>query len=268
MIWYKRENKIQMIISDLDDTLLMPDKGISEGTKRVFAQCKRQGILTGFATARLLISTKEEAEVLRPDVRLVSNGAVAAEGEKLLFYEGLEEKPTDKFLCDLQEMGADRILVGAKECAYTNKRTQTGTFARRTAVLHDFRKPLPEQACQIFFRLREPGQETYLRNTYPHLNWIIYRGGSCCVTAKGVSKASGLLRLAELYGIEMKRIAAFGDDQGDCEMLRQCGMGVAVENALPCARQAAAYLTRSNAQDGVAWFVEQRILGGACAEEN
>ena len=79
--------------------------------------------------------------------------------------------------------------------------------------------------------------------------------------APGVSKAKALLEIAYRYGIRPDRIAAFGDDEGDLEMLQVCGVGVAMGNALPFVKAGAAYVTKSNEEDGVAWFIDRYILG-------
>ena len=49
---------VRLIVSDLDDTLIRRDKSISPYTRRVFAECARRGIRTGFATARILAATQ------------------------------------------------------------------------------------------------------------------------------------------------------------------------------------------------------------------
>ncbi len=52
----------------------------------------------------------------------------------------------------------------------------------------------------------------------------------------------------------------FGDDYNDIDILSSCGIGVAVENALPEVKKAAKEITESNEQDGVAKWME-RFLG-------
>ena len=52
----------------------------------------------------------------------------------------------------------------------------------------------------------------------------------------------------------------FGDDQDDIEPLKMCGLGVAVSNGTNAAKIAADYVAESNDSDGVAKFIEYRIL--------
>ena len=58
----------------------------------------------------------------------------------------------------------------------------------------------------------------------------------------------------------MEEIAAFGDDENDIDMLKACGLGVAVSNALPDVVEAADQTTLSNEEDGVADFIERSVL--------
>ena len=54
--------------------------------------------------------------------------------------------------------------------------------------------------------------------------------------------------------------AAFGDDVNDVEMVRNCGTGVAVDNAIDAVKAAAKYACGNNEDDGVAKWLEQHIL--------
>lgn len=74
------------------------------------------------------------------------------------------------------------------------------------------------------------------------------------------TKMNGIRTLAERYNISPSQIVAFGDDYNDIEMLKSCGIGVAVENALSEVKKAAKEITESNEHDGVAKWLE-RFLG-------
>jgi hydroxymethylpyrimidine pyrophosphatase-like HAD family hydrolase len=55
-------------------------------------------------------------------------------------------------------------------------------------------------------------------------------------------------------------IIAFGDDYNDMEMLKNCGVGVAVANACDEAKSAADYVCGSNDEDGAANWLEINML--------
>ena len=72
------------------------------------------------------------------------------------------------------------------------------------------------------------------------------------VMAKEAKKINSIRRLTGHFGISLAEVAAFGDDHNDIEMLRQCGIGVAVGNAIGEAKSAANRTCDTNENDGVA----------------
>ena len=71
------------------------------------------------------------------------------------------------------------------------------------------------------------------------------------VMPKGVSKRTAAERLGEYFGVAGERMAAFGDNFVDLELLRYAGLGVAMGNAPPEVRQAADQVTASNDGEGI-----------------
>lgn len=76
-----------------------------------------------------------------------------------------------------------------------------------------------------------------------------------------VSKWTAVEWLAGSLGVSRERVAAIGDEINDLSMLRGAGLGVAMGNAVPAARDAAQRVAPGNAQDGVAFTID-RILSG------
>jgi HAD superfamily hydrolase (TIGR01484 family) len=77
----------------------------------------------------------------------------------------------------------------------------------------------------------------------------------------GVSKASGLARVAERLGVDATEVLAVGDGRNDIEMLRWAGRGVAMGQAIEEVRAAADDVTGTVYEDGLAmelgkWFPE------------
>ena len=68
------------------------------------------------------------------------------------------------------------------------------------------------------------------------------------------------MRLADRIGIVPERTVAFGDSLNDRSLLAFTPNSVAMANAIPELRQAAAYVCRPNTEDGVARFVAEHIL--------
>ena len=65
------------------------------------------------------------------------------------------------------------------------------------------------------------------------------------------TKQSATQVLLNHYGVEAKRAVAFGDSDVDVDMLKYCGLGVAMGNAPRSVKEAADFVTASNDQEGV-----------------
>ena len=74
------------------------------------------------------------------------------------------------------------------------------------------------------------------------------------------SKWNGIRAIAESEGFAAAEVVAFGDDYNDEEMLRGCGRGIAMANALDVVKEAADEVCLSNEEDGVAKWIEENIL--------
>lgn len=80
------------------------------------------------------------------------------------------------------------------------------------------------------------------------------------VSAPGVDKATTLALLCDERGIPPERVVAFGDARNDLSMLAWAGTGVAMADAHPTVIAAADHVTGTNADDGVAAWLEQNLL--------
>ncbi len=82
----------------------------------------------------------------------------------------------------------------------------------------------------------------------------------CAVTSREATKQRALARLCADFQISRERVLAVGDSPNDVPMLRWAGIGVAMGNASAEVREAVAYVTAGNAEDGVAGAIERFVL--------
>ena len=73
------------------------------------------------------------------------------------------------------------------------------------------------------------------------------------ISDRRAGKHSAVKFLREQLGIAPEEVAAFGDGDNDAEMLREAGVGIAVENASSACLAAADAVTRSCDENGVAY---------------
>ncbi|MEI0492017.1 Cof-type HAD-IIB family hydrolase [Brachyspira intermedia] len=75
------------------------------------------------------------------------------------------------------------------------------------------------------------------------------------VICKDVSKGNALKWICNKKGIDIKNTIAFGDNLNDIEMIECAGIGVAMSNAEEELKRKADYITFSNEEDGVGKFL-------------
>ena len=128
------------------------------------------------------------------------------------------------------------------------------------AVYYDYSSPLDVQANKIVAELPD---ESVAREIAAKTNSKLqcYRGEKWYAFMPAASgKTAAIRALAEISGISPEDTVAFGDDLNDIEMLRFCGTGIAVANAIPEVQEAADEITLSNDEDGVAKWLADHCL--------
>jgi len=87
----------------------------------------------------------------------------------------------------------------------------------------------------------------YMANSYPSFLEIMNAG---------VSKGEGLKTAMKCRGLKMEELIAFGDEENDLPMFGVAGFSAAPSSAKEKVRQAADFVFGSNAEEGLAAFLE------------
>ncbi|MBQ8298908.1 MAG: HAD family phosphatase [Clostridia bacterium] len=77
---------------------------------------------------------------------------------------------------------------------------------------------------------------------------------------KNTNKWIAIKMLIEKFSINASEVMAIGDNFNDIEMIKHAGLGVAMNNGSPVAKEVARVVAPSNDMDGVATVLEQYIL--------
>jgi Cof subfamily protein (haloacid dehalogenase superfamily) len=80
------------------------------------------------------------------------------------------------------------------------------------------------------------------------------------LTAPGISKGVALAHLAAHLGIPRERVVAIGDQENDLPMIEWAGLGLAMGNAIPAVKKAAAAILPSVQDAGVADGLRRFVL--------
>ncbi len=254
---------IKLIASDMDGTLLAPDHRLSPRTLAAIAAAGEAGIDVLPVTGR---GFRSAVDILRPanlDTAICSNGA--------LVYD----LQADRIIDTRPIAGAEvRAVVGHLRAKLPDAifGWETTVAASFEAGFHDDPPPwltdhepldVVESAIKLFLAhpeiLESDLQHRVQPLLFPGMNVSTSGAPFVEITAAGVDKATTLAMVAAERGIDRSEIMAFGDQMNDLAMLQWAGVGVAMGNARPEAKQAADEVTAPNWDDGVATMIEQLL---------
>ena len=87
---------------------------------------------------------------------------------------------------------------------------------------------------------------------FPELKLPMFAGKmGADVVEKKASKAEGLKRLCQYYGVDLKDTVAVGDSMNDYEILQTAGIGIAMGNSIEDLKPVADYITADIGDHGV-----------------
>jgi len=265
---------IKMIVTDLDRTLLgANDKIISEYSANVFKKCIAKGIKVVFATARPKRVTTQFLEYIPADAIILHNGALIYTGGEQIFHCGIPSDITKNILREISRDFPEATLsVEIADVLYTNfeAKFDPSTANWDYTILNKLSECVPDNPAEkIIVGLRSVNMmtetpEDVIKCFGKYVNDDLYveinTERFLFIMNRKAKKSSAVKFLAEHYGYKMNEVVAFGDDYNDVEMLKECGIGVAVSNAIDEAKAAADYVCGSNDNDGVAKWIEENIL--------
>jgi len=248
---------MKAIITDLDRTLLRTDKTISEYTYTVLKKCHDRGIILMAATAR------PERAVLTYRNQIGFEAITTLNGARILLPHSIIE---NGIMLSSAESILKRVIIIPD--LVLSVETGKGIFSNVpipewNATVFDGFPGLP--ADSIIYKLllsskeiniQQEVQKALTTDTY----MTVAEGKLIQVMSTASTKWNGIKTMLEAVGVKQSEAVYFGDDNDDIESIKNCGMGVAVSNAIDEVLNVADFITESNDMDGVAKYIEKNVL--------
>jgi Cof subfamily protein (haloacid dehalogenase superfamily) len=264
----------KLLAMDLDGTLIGNDLLLSERVKRAVAAAEAAGIRAALATGRMFRATvpfARELGITTPAICYQGAMVHEIEGDGILYEQPVPLEAAREAIAEAEARGF--VALGyVKDWCYAGKDSPEAQFyARHSRVqprfvgeLLDWLDTAPtkivivstaEQTDANVAHFRQKfGNRLNVTKSYPLFTEIIH---------PDVSKGRALARLAEQLGIAREEVVAIGDNLNDLDMIEYAGLGIAMGNGVPAVRAAAGWVCPTEAEDGVAVAIEQRVLTGA-----
>ncbi len=264
----------EMIVLDLDDTLLLNNGKISKANKNTLKLAQEKGVKVVLASGRPTFAIKNIADELELEKYggyiLSYNGSriVDYKTKEVLYEIDLTKEQVEK-LYDLSikyenfihTYDGDYILT-CHDNPYTY--IESEITGMKIKMCEDFKASLPEKCVKVIM-LQSPN---HLKEVEEMLKSQIKDKMTMSITKpyflefmnKEVDKSKSILRLCEKLNIDIKNVIAIGDSYNDISMVEVAGLGVAMENGVEEIKKIADYVTDTNENDGVAKVIEKYIL--------
>ena len=244
------------VILDLDGTLLHSDKTVSENTLAVLEECKKKGMVIVVATACFWFKAEPFLSIIQPDYALLADGTMIFHNGELVHGFPMDSATSENLIREIMNMedGHD-FVVGAGKVLLCAAKGVDEPWRQTYDFCAGFHKP----AYKIASVMNSYEEAKKLADKFS-CRLYSYRGEDLyAFTHKESGKYQAVCALGELLNIDLQDMIAFGDDENDYEILKHCGKGIAVANAIPMIKDIADDITDSNDNDGVARYLERYL---------
>lgn len=251
----------KLILLDLDGTLLDSRKNISEYTLDVLAQCRRKGMLVGVATARSEVLAERYISAVDPDIVISNSGGLVRCHGEIIFTCMFSEEETAALVQAGLDAGRE-VTVDTPDKSFENFKTDMSEqFPDWRNTIHTDYSNFRERSFKVCIQSTDVNFARSIAAKVEDCEYIPFSDCDWFKFSKaGASKEKAVPPIEAALGITADEIIAFGNDYVDIEMLKYCGRGVAMGNAIDQVKQVADEVTGDNDSDGVAVYLEKNFL--------
>ena len=276
----KRGQKIRMIVSDLDHTLLNSDATLSAENLEAIRAAKDKGIFVTVCSGRIF--TMLEVYVRALDIQgpvITTNGAAIYDGHtgRALSRHPLPRAAAIKILDFARERGYDYSAMTDEVSFFSRNSQRIKRFERyneiaRARGVQEMRLEYFEGRSHVnieneilkLLLYLIPKEEfatlTAFPDSLPEIAYTSSDEGLLDVMAAGINKGAAIAEARNLLGLEKEQVCVFGDYINDLAMFKEAGLTVAMANAHEVLKSNASYVTDTNDRAGVAKALGALIL--------
>lgn len=275
------ERSIRMIGLDLDGTVFNNAKEITEHTRQVLAEAIRRGVVVLPATGRPRTGLPE-AFLSIPGVRyaLTANGGriVDLETGEPIYQCLIPWELTQEIIAEMAACPDGSWEVYYDGTCYVDQ--DAYTFVQHPDMtpgmveyIRKSRKKVPglaehmrenkigvEKLHMVFSDTEKRNKMLEQMKCHRELDVSYATTFNLEIISAKSGKGNGLLELGRQLGIGREEIMACGDAPNDWDMLKKVGFPVVMANGDEETKKLAAFITRSNEKDGVAYAIEKFVL--------
>lgn len=263
---------IKLIAIDIDGTLLNEKHMLSDRVKEALKKKRQEGVYIVLCTGRPILGVQEYLKALElnePDNYVITfNGALVqkTDTKEILAHHTLDIHDYYKINTLAMELGL-HMHTETTEAMYTSNRDispYTVIESGMTNMPLHYRTPEEMDKEMVVSKMmmiddpqllskRIPDIPSDYTDTYEFVQSAPY---FLEILNKQATKGNALKDLTERLGLQPEEVMAIGDNMNDYTMIEYAGTGVAMGNAVDGIKEIANEITKTNAEDGVAYAIE------------
>lgn len=249
-----------VIVLDLDGTLLKDDKSISCTTLNVLKKFEDLGKKIVIATGRPpRLDILNFPDALKRDFMIFYNGAEIYHNDKKIYTKCISDSSIKYMLEIFNNQNINpKISFEIKNKLYSNYDANE-TFKNTQFTKINLENFNYNNITKLLVDLSSIEDINKFSNSIPNDCNLLITDNSTLgqIMAKGVSKLSAIEFILNKLDTTLDKVIFFGDDINDIELIQHCGIGVAMGNAHSSVKSASKYITESNENDGIAAFLNR-----------
>jgi Cof subfamily protein (haloacid dehalogenase superfamily) len=260
-------SRIDLVVSDVDGTLLTKDKTLTEGAKRAVRRLEESGVGFTLTSSRPTIGMRfliEPLQITLPVGAFNGSSIVDAQlnpiEQHLIPVSAVQRSidVLDEFGVDVWLFTNERWLARGGDGAYVP--LEKRTIKTDPTIVPDFTLYLSSACklvgacadaalllrCEAAMQKALGAQATAVRSQSYYLD----------VTPPGCDKGTFVQAMTKRLGISTDAVATIGDMHNDLAMFRTSGISIAMGNATDEVKKLATHVTASNDEEGFAGAIE------------
>lgn len=273
----KELKKIELVLFDIDGTLVNDKGEIGELTKQLIKDLKKLGVRFSFASGRLhsaLTPIAEELKLHSPLISLDGTVIKSLTGKNFIYRSFLKEKHvkkaikfSEKYLINIALCHNEAIYFTEQNSIIPKLMDKFGAPYKEVESYND----LTDKTLEIVFAGDNKRTVEYIRDNF---TFPISLGTSISffrsqthegiyyleIRRSGSSKGKAVKRLLKYLNIKEERTAVLGDWYNDISMFESKALKIAPANAISELKNKADYvLKKTNNEEAVADFLEELL---------
>lgn len=253
----------KILLFDLDGTLLRSDKTISTNTKNVLQKCRDKGCLLGISTLRSEQNALKYISEINPDIIISSGGALLKYFNEYIFASEFSVSEIQSLIQKARQVCGENceITIDTKTEHFWNYKINPDDFDKNWggSTYSNFTN-FNKQALKMCVEITDKNNEELIQKTFSDYDCVRFSDIDWYkITNKNATKEKAIEALSKHTNISTKNFYAFGDDFADIGMLKLCGKGLAMGNAIEEVKKSVTQVIGSNDEEGIANYLTEEF---------